>query len=73
MNTPNTTTVRHNPFSRIGLYIRQTIEETRKTVTPTAREWAGWSLAAFLFVLTLMTLVTGTDFGLGKLTLFIFG
>ena len=46
-----------NPFLTIGRYVRQVIDETRKTVTPTAREW----------------LVTGMDFGLGKLTLMVFG
>ena len=59
-----------NPFLTIGRYVRQVIDETRKTVTPTAREWLAWSIAAFVFV---MILVTGMDFGLGKLTLMVFG
>ena len=32
-----------------------------------------WSLAVFIFVLLLMALVTGMDFGLGKATLWVFG
>ena len=62
-----------NPFLTIGRYVRQVIDETRKTVTPTAREW--WlSIAAFVFVADLlMILVTGMDFGLGKSTLMVFG
>ena len=61
------------PFTIIGCFIRQTIDEIHKVVTPTVREWAGWIAAVFIFVLLLMALVTGMDFGLGKLTLFIFG
>lgn len=53
--------------------MRQTIAEIRKVVTPTVREWAGWIVGVFVFVLLLMALVTGMDFGLGKLTLYIFG
>lgn len=61
------------PFITIGRFTRQAIDELRKVVTPTVREWAGWIVGVFVFVLLLMVLVTGMDFGLGKLTLFIFG
>lgn len=61
------------PFITIGRFIRQTVNELRKVVTPTVREWAGWIVGVFVFVLLLMALVTGMDFGLGKLTLFVFG
>lgn len=61
------------PFIAIGRFVRQTIAELRKVVTPTVREWAGWIVGVFVFVLLLMALVTGMDFGLGKLTLYIFG
>lgn len=61
------------PFTRIGRFTRQIIAELRKVVTPTVREWAGWITTVFVFVLLLMALVTGMDFGLGKLTLYIFG
>lgn len=61
------------PFIAIGRFIRQTIDELRKVVTPTVREWAGWIVGVFVFVLLLMALVTGMDFGLGKLVLYIFG
>ena len=60
-------------FMRIGLFIKQIIDELRKVVTPTSKELFFWSLAVFIFVLLLMALVTGMDYGLGKLTLWIFG
>lgn len=57
----------------IGRFIRQTVDELVKTVTPTVREWALWCMAVAIFVLALMILVTGMDFSLGKLTLWLFG
>ena len=41
--------------------------------TPTAKELCFWSLGVFIFVVLLMLLVTGMDFGLGKLVLWVFG
>ena len=65
--------IKPNIFMRIGLFIKQIIAELRKVVTPTSKELFFWSLAVFIFVLLLMALVTGMDYGLGKLTLWIFG
>ncbi|MDF7665601.1 preprotein translocase subunit SecE [Bifidobacterium sp. ESL0745] len=65
--------VKPNIFMRIGLFIKQVIDELRKVVTPSAKELAGWSIAVFIFVVLLMALVTAMDFGLGRLTLWIFG
>ena len=65
--------VKPNVFMRIGLFIKQIIDELRKVVTPTAKDLFVWSLAVFIFVLLLMALVTGMDFGLGKATLWVFG
>ena len=65
--------IKPNIFMRSGLFINQIIDELRKVVTPTSKELFFWSLAVFIFVLLLMALVTGMDYGLGKLTLWIFG
>ena len=62
-----------NIFMRIGLFIKQIIDELRKVVTPTAKELFFCSLAVAIFVLLLMALVTGMDYGLGKLVLLVFG
>ena len=64
---------RPNFFMRIGLFIKQVIDEIRKVVTPTGKELVGWSVAVFIFVLLLMIFVTVMDFGLGKLAFLIFG
>ncbi|KFI45027.1 preprotein translocase subunit SecE [Bifidobacterium bohemicum] len=65
--------VKPNVFMRIGLFIKQIIDEMRKVVAPTGKEWAGWSVAVFIFVVLLMVVVTAMDFGLGQLALRIFG
>ncbi|AIC92427.1 MULTISPECIES: preprotein translocase subunit SecE [Bifidobacterium] len=62
-----------NFFMRIGLFIKQVIDEIRKVVAPTGKELLGWSVAVFIFVLLLMLFVTALDFGLGKLVFLIFG
>lgn len=60
-------------FLGVGRFVKQVVDEIRKVVTPTVREWIGWCVASGIFVLLLMALVMGMDFGLGKLTLWIFG
>ena len=62
-----------NFFMRIGLFIKQVIDEIRKVVAPTGKELLGWSVAVFIFVFLLMLFVTALDFGLGKLVFLIFG
>ena len=66
-------TVKPNIFMRIGLFIKQIIDELRKVVTPTRKELLLWSIAVFIFVIFLMLLVTGLDFGLGKAVMAVFG
>ena len=39
--------VKPNVFMRIGLFIKQIIDELRKVVTPTAKELFFWSLQMF--------------------------
>ena len=62
-----------NVFMRIGMFIKQSVDEMRKVVTPTSKELFFWALAVLVFVLFLMAIVTGMDLGLGKLMLWMFG
>ena len=43
-----------NIFMRIGMFIKQIVDELRKVVTPTSKELFFWALAVFIFVLFLM-------------------
>ena len=62
-----------NVFMRIGMFIKQIVDEMRKVVTPTSKELFFWALAVLVFVLFLMAIVTGMALGLGKLMLWMFG
>ncbi|NEG96299.1 preprotein translocase subunit SecE [Bifidobacterium sp. SMB2] len=66
-------TVKPNIFMRIGLFIKQIIDELRKVITPTRKELLLWSIAVFIFVIFLMLFVSALDFGLGKLVFWVFG
>ena len=39
--------VKHNLFVRIGMFVKQTIDETRKVIAPHGKELFAWSSAVF--------------------------
>ena len=60
-------------FARIGLFVRQVMAELRKVVTPTRRELISYTLVVLAFVVIMMAIVTGFDFGFGWLVAVVFG
>lgn len=62
-----------NLFMRIGMFVKQTIDETRKVIAPHGKELFAWSAAVFIFVAFLMVFVSCMDFGLGKFVMWLFG
>jgi preprotein translocase subunit SecE len=64
---------RRGPFARIALFIRQVFTELRKVVTPTRRELFGFTGVVLAFVIVMMALVYGLDFGFGWLVSWVFG
>ena len=64
---------RRGPFGRIALFIRQVINELRKVVTPTRRELFGYTAVVLVFVVIMMGIVSGLDFGFGYLVAWLFG
>ena len=64
---------RRNPFARIALFIRQVFTELRKVVAPTRRELFGFTGVVLVFVIVMMGLVYGLDFGFGWLVSWVFG
>jgi preprotein translocase subunit SecE len=64
---------RRNPFARLALFIRQVITELRKVVAPTRRELFGYTAVVLVFVVVMMALVYGLDFGFGWLVSWVFG
>jgi preprotein translocase subunit SecE len=64
---------RRSPFARIALFIRQVFGELRKVVTPTRRELLSYTGVVLVFVVIMMALVSGLDFGFSALVNFLFG
>ena len=64
---------RRSPFARLALFIRQVIGELRKVVTPTRKELISYTGVVLVFVVIMMALVYGLDFGFSALVNFLFG
>ncbi len=64
---------RRGPFARIALFIRQVISELKKVVTPTRRELFSYTGVVLAFVIVMMALVYGLDFGFGWVVAWVFG
>ncbi|MEP6481341.1 MAG: preprotein translocase subunit SecE [Rhodoglobus sp.] len=64
---------RSGPFGRVSLFLRQVVAELRKVVTPTRRELFSYTGVVLVFVVIMMLLVSGLDFGFSALVNFLFG
>ncbi|MBD0669848.1 preprotein translocase subunit SecE [Kitasatospora sp. NPDC091335] len=60
-------------FARIGLFYRQIIAELRKVVWPTKGELTSYTAVVVTFVVVMMGIVAGLDYGFSKLSLWVFG
>ncbi|WP_441245604.1 preprotein translocase subunit SecE [Kitasatospora sp. McL0602] len=60
-------------FARAALFYRQIIAELRKVVWPTRNELLQYTSVVVVFVVVIMGVVAGMDYGLSKLSLWIFG
>ncbi len=64
---------KRGPFARIGLFIRQVVNELKKVVTPTRRELFSYTGVVLAFVIIMMALVYGLDSAFGWLVSWVFG
>ena len=64
---------RRGPFGRLSLFLRQVVAELRKVVTPTRKELFSYTAVVLVFVVIMMALVSGLDFGFSALVNFLFG
>ena len=60
-------------FGRIALFIRQVIDELRKVVWPTRPQVVNYFFVVLTFVLIMMAIISGLDYGFGQLMFWIFG
>ena len=56
-----------------ALFVRQVIAELRKVIWPTRRELITYTTAALVFVLVMVAIVSGFDYGLQKGVYAVFG
>ncbi|AWH92768.1 preprotein translocase subunit SecE [Dietzia lutea] len=64
----DTRTARANPFQ----YLKQVVEELRKVIWPTRNQMVTYTIVVFLFLIFMTALVSGVDFGAGKLVELVF-
>ena len=64
---------RRSPFARVALFIRQVFGELRKVVTPTRKELLSYTGVVLVFVVIMMLIVSGLDFGFSALVNWLFG
>jgi preprotein translocase subunit SecE len=64
---------KRGPFARIALFLRQVIDELKKVVTPTRKELLSFTGVVLVFVVIMMAIVSGFDFGFGWVVSFVFG
>ena len=64
---------RRGPFARVALFLRQVVNELKKVVTPTRRELFSYTGVVLAFVIVMMALVYGLDYGFGWLVAWVFG
>ena len=64
---------KRGPFARIALFLRQVIDELKKVVTPTRKELLSYTGVVLVFVIIMMAIVSGFDFGFGWIVSYVFG
>ena len=64
---------KRGPFGRLGLFIRQVINELKKVVTPTRKELFSYTGVVLAFVIIMMGIVFGLDSAFGWLVSWVFG
>ncbi|GAA4248740.1 preprotein translocase subunit SecE [Dactylosporangium darangshiense] len=63
----------NNIFARLINFIREVVAELRKVIWPTRKELSTYTLVVVVFVIIMLAIVGGLDFGFAKLVLWTFG
>lgn len=59
-------------FGAISLFIRQILDEMRKVVRPTGPELVRYTTVVIVFVVIMMAITSGLDFGFSRLITWMF-
>ncbi|MEV8511110.1 preprotein translocase subunit SecE [Dactylosporangium sp. NPDC051484] len=63
----------NNIFVRLVNFIREVVAELRKVIWPTRKELSTYTVVVVVFVIVMLAIVGGLDFGFAKLVLWTFG
>ncbi|MEV6928232.1 preprotein translocase subunit SecE [Dactylosporangium sp. NPDC051485] len=63
----------NNIFVRLINFIREVVAELRKVIWPTRKELSTYTVVVVVFVIIMLAIVGGLDFGFAKLVLWSFG
>ena len=74
VDSPASSIERPNPIvPRVGLFMRQVVDELRKVVTPTRSELVNYTLVVLVFVVIVMGIITLLDLLFGWGVSWVFG
>lgn len=62
-----------NPFVFVFNYLKQVVGELRKVIWPNRKQMVTYTAVVLAFLVFMVTLVAGADFGFARLVLLVFG
>jgi preprotein translocase subunit SecE len=62
-----------NPFVFVWNYLKQVVAELRKVIWPNRKQMVGYTTVVLAFLVFMVALIGGVDFGLAKLVMWVFG
>ncbi|WP_020101320.1 preprotein translocase subunit SecE [Mycobacterium sp. 360MFTsu5.1] len=62
-----------NPFVFVWNYLKQVVAELRKVIWPNRKQMVAYTTVVLVFLVFMVALIGGVDFGLAKLVMWVFG
>lgn len=62
-----------NPFAFVFNYLKQVVGELRKVIWPNRKQMVTYTAVVLAFLVFMMALVAGSDYGFARLVLLVFG
>ncbi|MDH6244871.1 preprotein translocase subunit SecE [Mycobacterium sp. OTB74] len=62
-----------NPFVFVWNYLKQVVAELRKVIWPNRKQMISYTTVVLVFLVFMVALIGGVDFGLAKLVMWVFG
>ncbi|AKS35809.1 preprotein translocase subunit SecE [Mycolicibacterium goodii] len=62
-----------NPIMFVVNYLKQVVAELRKVIWPNRKQMVSYTTVVLVFLMFMVALIAGTDYGLGRLVSLVFG